>query len=221
MIEVTMMERTNIFLKVTTALALALALSSAQALLLEGLGVDAGGGAASGTAIYDSTGATSGVLFIDKTFAELTTVDVNGNITEGDGIVSVFELISNDSGVDWLDYHLSLSFTPFTTGIAPLPSLIAGSITNNFFGSTTSMATTDGFDIWFEGGVVPDGAGDGSPALEVQFDFDVDPEFLGSFVIAQWPTTTGGGPTPEPATLALLGLGLAGVGVSRRKGKKA
>lgn len=129
------------------------------------------------------------------------------------------EILINSTGVTWTDFHMELvdptggtAFDPVATAASQGPGPIGWTI--DPFTLAVFSGGNKNLDIW--GGDLPPGSAwfPGNGAYNGQLWIDVTPtaDNSASFVLIERPTLTG---IPEPATLALLGIG--GVALLRRR----
>lgn len=90
-------------------------------------------------------------------------------------------------------------------------------------GGAVSISFTAQFGTTFDGTTITSTANDGQGIINFSgsgfssFSFDHDQGAQSGFVIERLVVNTGDVSVPEPGTLALLGIGLLGVGMARRK----
>jgi hypothetical protein len=111
-------------------------------------------------------------------------------VEDGDNVIAIDELVTNDTDVIWTDYHLILANfdgTPIDANAAFNPASVAGSA----FGDVTA----DGEQIFLSNGTV-------DPSAEFSLDFVINTDGVPGtgFLLKQYAT-------PEPVALLLLAAG--------------
>jgi hypothetical protein len=135
----------------------------------------------------------------DSTLQLLETWGTMGSVTSStigaadvDPVIHITKQIDNDSGFAWTDYHIQIS----GQGVTYVP----GSATSDRFSTVVENGNNIDF---FSPLIVPV-----NDSVTLGFDIQV-PSGIFSFSISQTPT-------PEPATMGLLGLGALGLLRKRR-----
>lgn len=108
------------------------------------------------------------------------------------------EFVGNETGVTWTDYHFSAVGMDLAVGGYEGPE------------DTIIQQGTGTIDLFFPSGIP---SGDFGFGIRLTLTYHENVE-VG--VLSQYPTTA-----PEPASLALLGAGLLGLGVARRRRRAA
>ena len=111
-------------------------------------------------------------------------------VEDGDDVIAIDELVTNDTGVTWTDYHLILANfdgTPVDANAAFDPA----SVSNLAFADVAA----DGEQIFLSGGTIDPGA-----EFSLEFVINTDGAPGTGFLLKQYAT-------PEPVALVLLAAG--------------
>jgi len=144
----------------------------------------------------DWYGPSSSVWTVQKTFHEFlfdsspVVLVLQIEVEDGDGVIAIDELVTNDTGVTWTDYHVILANfdgTPVDANAAFDPASVANS-------AFASMAA-DSEQILLSAGTV-----DPDAEFSLSFEINTDGAPDTGFLLKQYAT-------PEPVSLLLLAAG--------------
>ena len=146
------------------------------------------------------------VVIVDKTYTALGQLGLEILVVGPTPFIDITETITNNTGVDWTDFHWELTAdNAFFVGAPPL-----------FFPNKIVNPTT----VWGDGAVLSAGN-----QFAAQLFVDASNVPLGSaetIRITQHPTTNVQNVIPEPSSLAIwFGAGVIGCGLAQRRRKRS
>ncbi len=140
---------------------------------------------------------------LDKVYDSIGPMQID-IVVDSNGFYELNEVIINQTGITWTDFHWDLGGeTDGSFNLAVAPAAISP-----FTDFNLSATSLDVFD-----GLLPDG-NNFQPSIAIELTGSTAGAFL---TLTQFPTIA----VPEPTTLALMGISLAGIGYQRRRNKKA
>ncbi|MDE2389330.1 MAG: PEP-CTERM sorting domain-containing protein [Betaproteobacteria bacterium] len=149
------------------------------------------------------------ILDLSKTFASVNPIDLTFTVAHGTGDGSpynVVENITNSTGVNWTDFHFSITEPDRGNGV-----VFTNFNKSALSGFTLDSAPTSGpRNLNFTGALA---SGNDAHALFNLSPFDPGAGNTTTFVLHQVPTI----PEPEIYAMLLIGLGLLGVTARRKK----